>query len=421
MIDRLRTGTLLRYAALAVPLAFVGLPIYVHIPKFYGQTRGMDLALLGAILLIVRLADCFLDPLIGWLRDRYPSARRAMMRVAVVGLMLGYWLVFTPPDGLSPWVQATALGGSLALVYFSFSVLMVHYYAAGVALATLAQDAPRVAAFRESFMLAGVLLASILPPLLAQHMAQQAYHILALIFAPMLLVGAFITMGLPPFAAQQTPAAPLGLGGIATCWRNDGIRRVLVILFFNSIPGAITGTLFLFFTADILGASDTQAGLFLMLYFVSAALAIPFWTWLARRIGIRPALAVGMGLAIVSFIFAYGLGHGEFLAFALICAVSGAAVGADLALLSAMFAQKLAGFPALSGMAFGLWHFISKLTLALAAGFVLPLLAVWGYRPGEADSMNILSLAYALVPCVLKCIAIGALLSIDRREKESTV
>jgi glycoside/pentoside/hexuronide:cation symporter, GPH family len=245
MIDRLRTGTLLRYAALAVPLAFVGLPIYVHIPKFYGQTRGMDLALLGAILLIVRLADCFLDPLIGWLRDRYPSARRAMMRVAVVGLMLGYWLVFTPPDGLSPWVQATALGGSLALVYFSFSVLMVHYYAAGVALATLAQDAPRVAAFRESFMLAGVLLASILPPLLAQHMAQQAYHILALIFAPMLLVGAFITMGLPPFAAQQTPAAPLGLGGIATCWRNDGIRRVLVILFFNSIPGAITGTLFL--------------------------------------------------------------------------------------------------------------------------------------------------------------------------------
>lgn len=418
MTEALRSVTLLRYAALAVPLAFVGLPIYVHLPKFYGQTIGMNLALLGAILLLVRLLDCFLDPLIGWLRDRYPKARRATMRFAVVGIIAGYWLVFNPPADATPLMQAGALAMSLALVYFSFSVLMVHYYAAGVSLAPSEREAPRVAAFRESFMLFGVLLASMLPPLLAQHFAAEAYHILALIFAPMMLLGAGITLRLGVFAATPAPSTPLGLKGFASCWRNAGIRHVLIVLFFNSIPSAITGTLFLFFTADILGATDTQAGLFLVLYFVSAGAAIPFWTWAAKRIGMTPSLVLGMTLAIAAFVFAYGLGPGDLVPFAIICVVSGAAVGADLTLLSAMFAQKLARVPELSGMAFGLWHFISKLTLALAAGFVLPLLAAFGYAPGGGTSMNILSLAYALVPCVLKLAAIAMLLRFHAREKE---
>ena len=417
MTMRLSASTLLRYAALAVPLAFVGLPIYVTIPKFYGQTQGMHLALLGAILLGVRLVDCFLDPLIGWLRDRYPRARRAMMQAAVAGLVLGYWLVFNPPQGVSLLAQAVALTLSLAIVYFSYSVLMVHYYAAGVALAVAASDAPRVAAFRESFMLAGVLLASMLPPLLAQQFGAESYAMLVLIFIPMIVLGAAITMRLPQFAAQQSAPSPSGVRGLLDCFRDHDMRHVLVVLFFNSIPSAITGTLFLFFTADVLGATDTQAGLFLVLYFISAAVAIPFWTWLARRVGMRRALLLGMGLAIAAFVFAYGLSTGDLLPFAMICVVSGAAVGADLTLLSAMFAQALEPTPERAGIAFGLWHFLSKLTLALAAGIVLPLLAFYGYTPSEPHSLNILSLAYAAIPCALKVIAM-VILATHPEQKE---
>jgi GPH family glycoside/pentoside/hexuronide:cation symporter len=295
---------------------------------------------------------------------------------------------------------------------------MVHYYATGVSLGSDANGASRVAAFRESFMLLGVLLASLLPPVLAQRFGAESYSILALIFAPMLLVGTYITMRLPVFAARQTAPAALGVGGAIACLRDRDVRHVLVVLFFNSIPSAITGTLFLFFTADVLGASDTQAGLFLVLYFISAAVAIPFWTWLARRIGMRPALLFGMALAIAAFVFAYGLSAGDFVPFAFICAVSGAAVGADLTLLSAMFAQSLERTPERAGTAFGLWHFLSKLTLALAAGIVLPLLALYGYQPGEANSLNILSLAYALIPCALKIIAM-AILATHPQRKES--
>ena len=49
-------GRTLAYGLLGLPLAFAALPIYVHVPRFYAEVAGMELALLGAILLGTRLA-----------------------------------------------------------------------------------------------------------------------------------------------------------------------------------------------------------------------------------------------------------------------------------------------------------------------------------------------------------------------------
>jgi GPH family glycoside/pentoside/hexuronide:cation symporter len=261
-------------------------------------------------------------------------------------------------------------------------------------------------------MLAGVLLASLLPPLLAAQFAELSYRWLAAIFAITLLVGVSVTLRLPVFrhVASTAAAMPVRWYDFMTCLRDAPTRYVLLVLLLNSIPSAITGTLFLFFTADVLHATDTQAGLLLVLYFISAAVAIPLWSMLSRHIGLRRSLAAGMVLAIVSFVFAYGLGRGDIAAFAIICAVSGAAVGADLALLPAMFARALQRMPEVSGVGFGLWHFTNKLTLALAAGVALPLLAWAGYVPAGSASINVLSLAYAAIPCLMKLGAFAVLM-----------
>jgi Na+/melibiose symporter-like transporter len=59
------------------------------------------------------------------------------------------------------------------------------------------------------------------------------------------------------------------------------------------------------------------------------------------------------------------------------------------------------------GAYFGWWNFAAKLNLALAAGLSLPLLAWWGYVPGQQDpaGLQALTWAYAVVPCGLKLIA----------------
>ena len=59
-----------RYGLLGLPLAFVAVPLYVVLPQHYGQTLGVPLSLLGAILLLTRLGDALIDPWLGGWVDR---------------------------------------------------------------------------------------------------------------------------------------------------------------------------------------------------------------------------------------------------------------------------------------------------------------------------------------------------------------
>jgi glycoside/pentoside/hexuronide:cation symporter, GPH family len=120
-----------------------------------------------------------------------------------------------------------------------------------------------------------------------------------------------------------------------------------------------------------------------------------------------------MALAIAAFLWAATLGAGDTLAFALICVASGAALGADMTLLPALFARRLAAIgQGTEGAAFGLWSFVSKLSLALAAATLLPALSAVGFAPGAANpepALLALSLLYAALPCALKLMAITLL------------
>jgi GPH family glycoside/pentoside/hexuronide:cation symporter len=58
--------------------------------------------------------------------------------------------------------------------------------------------------------------------------------------------------------------------------------------------------------------------------------------------------------------------------FAAICFVSGALIGADFAILPALFARRMADIAPEAGAAFGLWAFVQKAALALAAATMLP-------------------------------------------------
>jgi Na+/melibiose symporter-like transporter len=104
------------------------------------------------------------------------------------------------------------------------------------------------------------------------------------------------------------------------------------------------------------------------------------------------------------------LESGALLPFAVICILSGMALGADLALPPALLAGVIgaAGHSGQrEGAYFGLWSWMTKLNLALAAGIALPLLDWLGYAPGPAseEGLRALVIAYALLPCVLKVCA----------------
>jgi glycoside/pentoside/hexuronide:cation symporter, GPH family len=131
-----------------------------------------------------------------------------------------------------------------------------------------------------------------------------------------------------------------------------------------------------------------------------------------------------MVLAIASFVWAAGLGTGAVWAFSAVCVASGVALGADLSLPSAMLAgviQRAGHAQKLEGAYFGWWNFATKLNLALAAGIALPMLALFGYAPGarDAGALQALTLAYCVLPCVLKLLAAGLLWTLLLRKEVS--
>ena len=85
---------------------------------------------------------------------------------------------------------------------------------------------------------------------------------------------------------------------------------------------------------------------------------------------------------------------------------------ADLALPPALLAGVIAGAGHAGGREaayFGVWNWGVQMTLALAAGIALPLLAWLGYVPGAGGGTTALAAAYALLPCALKLLAAAML------------
>lgn len=187
-------------------------------------------------------------------------------------------------------------------------------------------------------------------------------------------------------------------------------RALLAVFMVNGIASAVPATLLLFFVQDRLQAAPEWEPLFLGSYFLCAALAIPLWLRLVPRLGLARTWGVGMLLSMAVFVFAASLGVGDSVAFLVVCALSGAALGTDLALPGALLAGTIADSGDrghAEGAYFGWWNFATKLNLALAAGVALPLLSALGYVPGtrDAHALQTLSLAYCVLPCALKLLA----------------
>ncbi|WGH80375.1 MFS transporter [Jannaschia ovalis] len=395
-----------RYAGFAALLAAAGLPIYIHAPKFYVDSYGVTLAQLSLALFALRLIDVVQDPALGRLAEATRRHRAAMVWGAGAIMAAAMVALFALPPALPP-VLWFAL--SLAALFSAFSFLTICFYAQGVAKASaMGGGHVRLASWRETGALTGVCLAAILPTALAFSGAPFAWY--AGLFV-VLTAAVLIAMRGEWSARGDAPAS----NGLRAVLGDRPARRMLILALVNATPVAVTSTLFLFFVTERLQAPGTEGPL-LLVFFLSAALAAPLWGRAAQRFGARHALMAAMGLAIVSFAFALGLGSGDTWAFAAICVATGAAVGADLTLLPAMFARRLETVAPSAADGFGLWSFVNKVTLAFAAIALLPALEAAGLAPGTESpeaALFLLTALYAGLPLVLKLVALGLLARID--------
>jgi GPH family glycoside/pentoside/hexuronide:cation symporter len=398
----------LRYGLLGLPLAFVALPLYVHLPHVYANRYGMPLATLGAVLLLARLFDAFTDPLLGRLGDRLQarSGRHVLVTCALAALVLlaGMALLFFPPWA-RPEAPATLLA-VLVLTCTAYSLLAIAHQSWGARLGGDELQRTRIVAWREGAGLVGVVLASVLPSWLG-------WGEWLAVFALALALGWLAWWRGPAPAPVALAAAHPWRQDLLHPWRHAPFRRLMGVFVLNGLASAVPATLVLFFIQDRLQA-PAQEPLFLATYFVAAAASMPLWLRVVARLGLARSWLAGMLLSVAVFAWAAQLGPGDVTAFWWVCALSGLALGTDLALPGALLAGMIAergDRGQREGAYFGWWNLAAKLNLALAAGLALPLLELLGYRPGSAspEGLQALTLAYAVLPCALKLLAAAGL------------
>ncbi len=399
------------YAVFAALLAAAGLPIYIHAPKFYVDEYGVSLAALGAVLFGLRLLDVVQDPLFGRLSEALRGQRAIAVLLGTGVMALGMLGLFAMPPLLPPlWWFALML----TLVFSAFSFLTINFYAQGVIKADRLPGNGHLslARWRESGALLGVCVAAIAPVALGALMGAP-FTGFAIGFAVLALC-ATVLMRAEWTATGQPPSI-----GLRAVLQDALARKLLLIALVNAAPVAVSSTLFLFFVESRLEAPGMEGPL-LLLFFLSAALAAPVWSILAERHGAKPVLLAAMVLAIFAFGGAVFLGPGDWVAFAFVCLFSGFALGADLTLLPAIFATRMARISPSASEGFGLWSFVSKFTLAFAAVTLLPALESAGFdsaAPSNPDAaLSLLTLLYAAVPCALKLIAIALLATTKLQE-----
>lgn len=403
----LRNRTVVYYAMPALPIALLGLPLYIYLPTFYAEEIGLGVWLVGALLFAARFADMLIDPLIGRLSDRL-GRRQPMMAFGAVILLIGFYALTHPPEN----AEALWLFGFSILIYAGWSTLGIPYLALNAEISPDYHDKTRLASAREIAGILGVIVALTLPYLL--NVADKAGATLVLMWQA-IAVSLPVLLIISIYGVNEKGAALPDLAmlqGFRRFFRDQPNAVYLLWSYFlNNLANALPATLFLFFVERVIQRPEATGAL-LLLYFASGMIALPFWSWLARRTDKKRSWMLSMLTASGAFVFVPLLGEGDLVWFAVISLISGLSLGADMALpasiQSDMAQASDRGGNRLSGVLFGIWAMLTKLALALAVGIAFGTLALVDFVP-EAPTpvaLTALSLLYGALPVVLKLIAL---------------
>ncbi|MBQ0758128.1 MAG: MFS transporter [Gammaproteobacteria bacterium] len=347
-----------RYALPGLPLAALGLPFYIYAPLWLAEQGGYGYALVGAIFFLARISDVVSDLPVGAWVDRRGSHR--LLWLGAWALIAGSALALTLIP--HPW-PPLLLGLVLVLLMLGWTGVTVPWLALPVNLSRRNIDRLRYNSSREAMLLLGTLMAMLVPAILAPSALPWALAALLLV----LLLAVCLQGGQ---GAADVVDKTLSFKVILA---DSRVRSLALPWFVNMLANAIPGTVLLLFMREVLDAEDAVP-LALLSYFLAGLIGVPFWYFLARKIGDLKSWRIGLCSSAILFSFAALLGDGDVAWFIAISVGTGLALGADQALPSAMqtgLAQALSqeqGGAALGARMFALWSMLSKAAMGLAVG-----------------------------------------------------
>ena len=185
----------------------------------------------------------------------------------------------------------------------------------------------------------------------------------------------------------------------------------------------IPAALILFFVEDVLRLENSP--LYVLYYFIGAAIGFPGWLYAIRRVS-KPLLwAIGIVLNTGSFLCVFFISEGDAVSFTLSVIGSGLGLGGVIAVPAAIQADLIHSDTEATGQRregsfVGVWAIVRKMAAALSVAGVLWLLGTQGYTPGEIgeepspELLILMRYLYCLVPCILNVASLPFIFPLQR-------
>jgi len=393
-VSKLSKATLFSYSLADLPVAMSMFPVIVFIPRFYSADLGVPLAWVGTILIIQRLFDVVTDPLMGIISDRTRSRfgrRRPWVAASTPILMLAVYQLFMPPEGAGGW-HLLVWGMVLSI---GTTMILIPYYAWGAELSADYHERSRVTGARAMFHVVGSFSAQAVPAagLLVFGLGGTDFVLTAVATTMLVLMPlcVMITVWRTPEPEVEIQSQVPIIAGLKLMVGNKPFLRLVMAFMIGSIGLNITTPLYAFFVADVLGSED-QTIYMLSFFYLTSLFAVPFWVWLAGRIGKHRAYICSFFLLAVAHPFYLLLGSGDFWRMLPITIATGfAAGGFSQALPNSMKADvidldELDSGENRAGLFFAAWSFAQKATATVGAGVAMFGLSLFGYDAELGDA-----------------------------------
>lgn len=406
------------YGSLGFPLALLGYPLGIWLPRAYDTYIGIPTVLVGAVISIAAIFDAITDPAMGYASDSFRTRwgrRKAWVLVGAPFLALALFFLLNPEKGST----VLYLGAWFVFLRIGTTMLGVPYTAWGMELSGEYKTRTRIQAAREFFVLLGLIGAAAVPAGVEFIYGDAATPVMVLnaytwFAVPLLLLITALVVWRVPEAPPRAREGQVGfLASLALMYRNKIFLRVLTIEVLVGGGEAFRNALSLYFMQDYIGAP--RAGTLYLVYFGMGLAAIPIWNWLANRYGKHRSLAAAIVLVSVVSIAIFTLDYGQIWPFYVLFAIKGFCFGSFAYLPRAMLADvidmdTLKSGEARTGGYYSIYGFMTKLAHSVG-GTSLIALALIGYDttinatngPYELLWLGIL---YAIVPTVLFSLAL---------------
>lgn len=425
----------LSYGLLSLPLALIGITFFVYLPKFYSDVVGLELAVISNIILLSRVWDALIDPVMGFVSDQTRSRfgrRQFWIALGLLPLAISFYFIVHPEfAGSSMSMSAWYLGWTL-LFFLFWTLVSVPYESLGPELSFQYDERTKLFTYREGFLVFGTLLSGVFPVALETFFPelsfQQRLSILSVVYSGILLFAG----GLCFFQVQERKWSSKNISttgifrGALDVIKNKPFFVLLAAYTISALGGALPATLILFYVEHVLGSD--QGSFFLVLYFFVGLLFLPIWVKLAARYEKKSVWLLSMAINTGAFAGVYFLGQGDLVLYGVLVAFSAIGYGATLAIPPSMQADvidydELRHGSRREGQHVGFWSISKKLSAALGAAIAFRVLDITGYVPsGEQNEETLFALRflYAGLPCICNFVAIGVALMypLDRRTHE---